>query len=797
MCDRKGLPRRGLIQVGLLSLIPLFLASAALRAGELLWEQTWDGWSVTIGPSVKRTTLPLLDSEVADDFDLVALIDRIYLQGENGTGSNPAVTGVYLRFYEYAQSGQPGALQAEYFLPDGDPDFQYDPVGLAWVDVTLANPFQAQGQHFVALVIETENQSFYRWSSNKDHPVGSAIWFRDNLAGGIWEPYEDIFGVQNLDVTMQLYGTLTGVPEIDSLSADSADRSARLRVYGSNFGQAQGTGSVRIDGLPAIVTRWSDTVITAYVPEESSLGEVAVQVLNGVGSSDPFPLVVTNRQPAGRLLWRFAVDADYMLSRPGLGPDGKIYIQDVEGMLYALSTSGGLLWAIDTLEGEQGLGEGSAAVGPDGTIYVGANPLGLDTYVVAVSPDGTILWRFTECCSQGLIAGPAVGPDGNIYAVSDLGGLGAFSLSPAGELLWNDTGNPEMWEYGQVGAEIVFGPSEPGGPLDQFYVAFDRQLDDYLWGFTLNGSQRFAAPTGPTMDPFNQFQAQPAVGEDGMVLLSEFNGVTGWGLQAFSPVNGNRVWRLDTENIISGMSPPDAGPDGAIYFAADLAKLFSLTQSGTERWVYAEPGIIDEGPVVSSRNDVVVYGGRPTFGVPGFIKALTTSGQEAWQIDLPSENGGSVVPDTRARFSADGITAYVGTVILGDPEEETYCYLYAVNAAIAFDLTLAQTDLVRGEQAIFAVSGAEPGETVYFLYSFAGTGDGPCPPQIGELCLDLLEPITVFGSAAAGPDGRAVLVRTVPRAAPLRDVSTQAVVRRGPGGTQSVKSNPVTAPILP
>jgi outer membrane protein assembly factor BamB len=445
------------------------------------------------------------------------------------------------------------------------------------------------------------------------------------------------------------------------------------------------------------------------------------------------------------------------------------------------------------------LGEGPVVVGADGTIYVGANPLGLDTYVVAVSPEGTILWRFVECCSQGLIAGPAVGPDGNIYAVGDQGGLGAFALSPSGELLWNDIGVPDMWEYGQIGAEIVFGPSEQGGPVDQLYLAFDRRSDSHLWGFDLEGNQQFAVPTGGTYDPFSQVQAQPAVGLDGMVLLSEFNSVTGWGLQAFSPGSGDRIWRFDDNGgIVSGMSPPDAGPDGTIYFAADLSKVFSLEQNGTERWMYPESGIIDEGPVVSPRNDVLVYGGRPTFGVPGFFKAVTTWGDEAWQIDLPAENGGSVVPATRATFTPDGVTAYIGALILADPEDDTYSYLYATNAATEFDLTLTHTVLVRGQQAIFTVSGAVPGETVYFLYSLAGTGEGPCPPQIGGLCLDLLEPITIFGSTmAAGPDGTAEFVITVPLRAPLRDVSTQAVVRRGTGGSQSVKSNPVTAALMP
>ena len=38
------------------------------------------------------------------------------------------------------------------------------------------------------------------------------------------------------------------------------------------------------------------------------------------------------------------------------------------------------------------------------------------------------------------MAGPTVGPDGNIYAVTDGGGLGALSLTPGGQLIWNQPG---------------------------------------------------------------------------------------------------------------------------------------------------------------------------------------------------------------------------------------------------------------------------------------------------------------------------------------------------------------------
>ncbi|TAH39482.1 MAG: VCBS repeat-containing protein [Planctomycetota bacterium] len=114
------------------------------------------------------------------------------------------------------------------------------------------------------------------------------------------------------------------------------------------------------------------------------------------------------------------------------------------------------------------------------------------------------------------------------------------------------------------------------------------------------------------------------------------------------------------------------------------------------------------------------------------------------------------------------------------------------------DLALSQGELRRGQPAVFTVSHALPGETVYFLYSRNDTGAGPCPPQLGGLCLNLLRPITGLGSAQTDAGGTAALVLTVPAGAPAgQDVHTQAVARRGPGGAGSVKSNTVSTSILP
>lgn len=112
-------------------------------------------------------------------------------------------------------------------------------------------------------------------------------------------------------------------------------------------------------------------------------------------------------------------------------------------------------------------------------------------------------------------------------------------------------------------------------------------------------------------------------------------------------------------------------------------------------------------------------------------------------------------------------------------------------------LYLTQDDLVRGHNAEFTAFACEPGETVYFVYSTKGLGNGPCPPQLGNLCLDLRDPVKTLGKAVADASGTAALTKKIPGSAPLIDVYTQAVARRGNKGSDSVKSHFVSATIMP
>ncbi len=484
------------------------------------------------------------------------------------------------------------------------------------------------------------------------------------------------------------YGTVTGPGTISSLSANALDRSGYLEVLGSNFG---GGGQVLIDGISAPVASWESTRIVAYVPETTRLTTVPVQVVNESGQpGNTLNLTVTARVANGRVKWRFQAASDYILQRPVVGPDGTIVAHDSSGNVYALQADGSLKWTFKT----RVFAAGPPSIGLDGTVYVADS-----STITAIKPNGSLKWTFTEPQGgQGVIAGPTVGPDGNIYAVTDIGGLGALALSPSGQLLWSNTGDPVMAEQAQLGVEMSFGPSHPGGAVDQFYVTFDdfgSSERDHMYAFRLTGEQVWTIPLFMTKDSSGMMQQQrPIVGPDGTVFLSATVATGGnWSLNAFDPASG-ALLRSYFPSPGLGMSVPTVGPDGRVYFGQSLSYLQGVTGDFVPSWTFFDGSILSY-PVVSPANDIVFTGGAPNYGVPGFVRAFSTSsGQLLWSLDLGVENGGNQNMESIPRFTPDGSTVYFGTVILGGTGS-TFCFLYAVDATSSISGTLLRSTSIN------------------------------------------------------------------------------------------------------
>jgi hypothetical protein len=65
---------------------------------------------------------------------------------------------------------------------------------------------------------------------------------------------------------------------ISRLSRTSGPDRAKVTIFGSGFGQSQGSSGVTFNGRSALVTSWSDSVIEVRVPPEATTGNVMVTV---------------------------------------------------------------------------------------------------------------------------------------------------------------------------------------------------------------------------------------------------------------------------------------------------------------------------------------------------------------------------------------------------------------------------------------------------------------------------------------------------------------------------------------
>ncbi len=453
-------------------------------------------------------------------------------------------------------------------------------------------------------------------------------------------------------------------PQINSLSSATVDRSGRLLIFGSNFGAQAGT--VTVNGLDAIVTKWFSDEIHAYVPEAAAIGKAPVQVTTGDGASNSLMLDVTLRQSDGRTQWRFQVDDYVWVQFITVAPDGTIYTSD-SNRLYALSPDGGLLWV------HEGAGRGHPiSLGADGTIYASG------FFIKAINPDGTLKWQVTSPIpNYDIIAGPNVGPDGNIYAIQDSplegGGLGVVSVDPDGNIRYT---NPQFWSTALNASDIQFGAQyffvginhAGGGPSLKAYHYDDGEI---AWN---QGEMWISGGGWPILDPFGR-------------IIYRWGQI---GMQAISP-DGSVDWITTHPSNPNYLNRPTIGSDGVIYASDSFGlELWSLNPDGSTRW--AQSTDYDHNTSVMSiapDDSMLVVGGAGDNGGPVWRNWLRgfdpADGAFIWHVPLHVENGlREFISCREPKYSSDSRTTYVTTQFAGSLND--YGYVYAID--VPFDLAL-------------------------------------------------------------------------------------------------------------
>ena len=320
----------------------------------------------------------------------------------------------------------------------------------------------------------------------------------------------------------------------------------------------------------------------------------------------------------------------------------------------------------------------------------------------------------------------------------------------------------------------VAGDVDGDGDTDLAVLSLDDE-HDYMYGWKLNESQVWvlfndgtgAFPEGrAVMLPFGG----GSWGEDLFPHSLRFGDLDGDGdldfaLAAISPDVGDKPLNLLLfENLSDGTQ-----------FTQRLSMIIGEALIDTQVVMSDLDTDGDLDLAMSARQDIWVTenAGSFVFGAPHRLSDRFPWGRSVLAADLGSDGQADLVVAGAWEFVvASNISPYDGPV-------------------------LEHTPLKRDRPVTMTVSQAQPAERVYFLYSREDAGNSVGIQQLGGITLDLLDPIQIIGSAVADVNGIAELTINLPPNAPLTTVVIQAVIRRGPGGADSVKTPFRTARILP
>ncbi len=211
--------------------------------------------------------------------------------------------------------------------------------------------------------------------------------------------------------------------------------------------------------------------------------------------------------PDGTVRWT-AQTGPTLRTAPALGTDGTVYLASMDGNLYAVAppTAGGqegtVRWTFDfgahlgptplvTAEGrggQNGIGSGaSPTLGPDGTIYIGAN----NSNFYAITPAGQLKWLFeAERELAGIWATAALSADNStLYFGANKGGIYALSAAD-GALRWRFNIYGSVYSSPALDSQGILYTGSTVGHVYALDTSTGQPIADYD-----NGAQVWSAPS--------------------------------------------------------------------------------------------------------------------------------------------------------------------------------------------------------------------------------------------------------------------------------------------------------------
>ena len=327
-------------------------------------------------------------------------------------------------------------------------------------------------------------------------------------------------------------------------------------------------------------------------------------------------------QTPGTLKWEFETSGD--VGSAAIGPDGTIYVGTISvhasysGSLYAFNPDGTKKW-----EKQLGTTGRPPVIGSDGTVFISARGK-----LHAINPDGTTKWDFNPIGSY--VDTPTLGYDGTIYIGT---GEILYALNPDGTI---------KWEY-----ETEGGGSPVIGPDGTFYVESGKKL----YALNPDGTIKWKSESGSYIGP-------PALDSNGTIYIGSGENK----FYAFNP-DGTIKWEFQTGGGVR--SSPVIGGDGTIYLSSSHDKFYAVNPDGTKKWEF-QIGIHYWGAGLAVGSDGTIYVGSDDHR----FYAINPNGTKRWEFET-----GNVV-------QSSPVIASDGTVYIGSDDNKLYA-LHSESAGLA------------------------------------------------------------------------------------------------------------------
>lgn len=315
-------------------------------------------------------------------------------------------------------------------------------------------------------------------------------------------------------------------------------------------------------------------------------------------------------------------------SSAAIGPDGTVYLGNHQGVLFALQDGSStaheragldLAWRFHPPEASSW--HATPALSAEGTVYLGFSRPGARSdiegalYALRAPAYGTepdIVWS-VSVGSGRLTSSPTLGPDGTIYTLSGSGWL--YAISPEGRVLWTCEIGPTLKAAPALSpdASTVY-VSSMDGRLYAVAPPSDGGLaGEVRWTFAFADYPGATPPVASAAPPAGAngigSGASPTVASDGTLYVGANNS----NFYAIGP-NGTLLWLYEAEREIAGIWSTAALSDDerVLYFGANKGGMYALNR--------ADGSLIWRHSIVSS-----IYS-SPALGVDGVLYTGSTIG---------------------------------------------------------------------------------------------------------------------------------------------------------------------------